>query len=202
MENIPRKAYRPRKKSVEMETSAPPIDTPISEVMPIQAANAVEIPKTPATTTPWKADIMKETTWRPGKKLEIPAKFKDSRFVYRFASTTDPSRVRQLIADGWEVDRSVQKKMEEFYGNKGMTKAYGGKALNDGTSLDSTWGLREMLLMRITKEEKEKHDAYYREIQDRKMRVMNAGRGNGEFEKMGLPNVTYGSVETRYEKLQ
>ncbi len=94
--------------------------------------------------------------WKPARTLEIPAHLKDSRFVYRFVERLRPGNLRKKIDEGWEIDTKLGKKLNEMYG--GLQKT-----LDDGSPIDSTVQIRELIVLRMPKVIHEERAKYYHE---------------------------------------
>ena len=82
--------------------------------------------------------------WKPARSLEIPQHLKDSRFVYRFVERLRPGNLRKKLDEGWEIDTKLGKKLNEMYG--GLQKT-----LDDGSPIDSTVQMRELIVLRMPK---------------------------------------------------
>jgi len=91
--------------------------------------------------------------WRPAKLLDIPEKFKDPNFVYRFCDKTKEGNIAKKQVEGWEVDKELSKKMSHLQH----------KTVRDGSSLDGTLQLRELVVMRMPVETKIGREQYYAE---------------------------------------
>jgi hypothetical protein len=92
-------------------------------------------------------------TWRPARMLDIPEKFKDPRFVYRHCTTNKPGNIQKKLAEGWEVDKEILKKMEK----EGLIP----KTIQDGEQQDGVMRIREMVVMRMPKELAQSRREYY-----------------------------------------
>jgi len=119
---------------------------------------------------------MTTKSWKPAKVLEIPEKFKDSRFVYRWVDRDRIGNVRKKLSEGWEIDSELTKKLVKLP-----------KTLQDGSNLDSTFHIRELILMRLPKELAEARRKYYAErsgdtlsAEKEKYRRQSDGRSYGD----------------------
>lgn len=82
------------------------LDESVQEIIQIQEAvqvpeNKVEEPKKEVT-----------TPWRPAQRLSVPAHIKDSRFVYRYGTTSIEGNIEKKIDEKWEKDPSGHKVRE------------------------------------------------------------------------------------------
>ena len=94
--------------------------------------------------------------WEPATLMGIPEHIKDPAFVYRYCTKEEarPGNIRKKIAEGWEIDTELSKKMARI----------NPPTINDGKPLDSTLQIREMIVMRMPKETKESRDAYFAKL--------------------------------------
>lgn len=92
--------------------------------------------------------------WKPARSLEIPQHLKDSRFVYRFVERLRPGNLRKKLDEGWEIDTKLGKKLSEMYG--GLQKT-----LDDGSPIDSTVQMRELIVLRMPKVVHEERAKYF-----------------------------------------
>lgn len=92
--------------------------------------------------------------WKPARTLEIPQHLKDSRFVYRFVERLRPGNLRKKLDEGWEIDTKLGKKLNDMYG--GLQKT-----LDDGSPIDSTVQMRELIVLRMPKVIHEERAKYY-----------------------------------------
>ena len=118
-------------------------------------------------------------SWEPAKVLEIPKRFLDPNFVYRFASKNQTGRIDKLKAEGWEIDHEVQKKVEKELQ----------KTISDGKAVDTSLQVRELVLMRLPKEAADARNAYYKQFTYQK-------GAKDELDKTGQ---SYGKVEITKE---
>lgn len=103
-----------------------------------------------------KAPEIKKTTmpWKPARITEIPENLKDHRFVYRQCNTQKTGNIQKKLQEGWEIDHILSKKLNELYG---LTRT-----LQDGSPMDSTFQIRELIVMRMPKEMAHERNEYYR----------------------------------------
>lgn len=97
-------------------------------------------------------DKPKTVSWKPAKILEILESFKDPRFVYRWADKDKMGNIRKKLSEGWEIDTTLTKKLANLP-----------KTLQDGSNLDSTFQVRELIVMRIPKELAAARNKFYSE---------------------------------------
>ena len=146
-----------------------------------------------------KKEIQKKvatTPWKPAKMLDIPEHMKDPAFVYRFVNTMRQGNEMKKLQEGWEFDSSLAKRLSEYHGLRGKTLA-------DGTPLDSTYKVRELIVMRIPREKAESRNKYYSDrgqVSTRSIKNQMAQSVRGEksntSEKWGDDSFTlYGNVE-------
>jgi hypothetical protein len=103
-----------------------------------------EEPEKKASTTPWK----------PAKRLNIPEELKDPRFVYRFVNTKREGNEVKKQDEGWEYDMELSVKLKQ----RGLAPLRG---IEDGTPLDSSYRIRELIVMRMPKEMAASRNKYY-----------------------------------------
>lgn len=92
------------------------------------------------------------TSWKPATLLDIPKHLKDPDFVYRFCDKNRDGNIDKKIAEGWEIDKELSRKMRQ-----------GRPTLDDGAGLDTTLGIRELIVMRMPVETAEARRKYYAE---------------------------------------
>lgn len=121
------------------------------------------------------------TPWKPYKRLNIPSYLKDPRYVYRFVNTKKEGNQERKLAEGWEYDRQLTKKLAER-NLLGVTRS-----VNDGTPLDSLYRVRELIVMRMPKEMAEARNKYYHDrslvtaqTMESGMKVSTSKEGNGD----------------------
>jgi hypothetical protein len=144
-------------------------------------------------------EIKKATTpWKPAKRLSIPEHLKNPRFVYRFVNTKKEGNELKKLDEGWEYDRELSEKLKAY----GLAQTRG---LQDGTPLDSTYRIRELVVMRMPKEMAEKRNEYYLEktkIDTGRMRQgMRTNMGNvGAHENAGVYADSFGLAGVNKEE--
>lgn len=102
------------------------------------------------------APVIKERPaekWNPVRLLDIPADLKDSRYTYRWCNKDKQGNIRKKASEGWEVDYELSKKLNSRLGLN--------KTLDDGSGVDSTLQMRELIVMRLPKEKAEARRKYY-----------------------------------------
>lgn len=90
-----------------------------------------------------------KSTWRPSRVLEVPEKFKDPAFVYRWVNTDKQGNYRKKLSEGWEVDMSLTKKMEPDV------------TIEEGKSIEGAMQVREMIVMRLPVEKAKARNQFY-----------------------------------------
>lgn len=88
-------------------------------------------------------------SWKPARVLDIPSSLKDSRFVYRWVAKKQDGRISKMKQEGWVIDEEISKKLEPI------------KTISDGSKIDSTTQVRELIVMKLPKELKTARDAFY-----------------------------------------
>ena len=120
--------------------------------------------------------------WQPSSILKIPKKFLNSNYTYRWVTGSREGNMRKKLSEGWEIDKDVSKKMmKENYLQESTAL--------DGKSPDGALRMREMTLMRMTKETAEKRREYYR---DKSVAAKNDAQANYEDQMEGRG---YGKVK-------
>ncbi len=136
-------------------------DIPTPELKEIKPEN---IPIKKKATTPWK----------PARVLDIPKHLKDPAFVYRWVDKDKPGNVRKKLSEGWEIDKELTKKMT------------GVRTATDGSNIDGTMQIREMIVMKIPKELAEARNKYFSErTKDNLEAEQNKFRGKTEGHSYG-----------------
>jgi hypothetical protein len=108
-----------------------------------------------------------QTPWKPAKTLEVPDEFRDPNYAYRWLNP-DPANLQRMIAEGFEIDTEISKKMPI---PEGTLQLYAGKSI-DGSTVRAG-----MVLGRIPKTvAKQMEDHYTREADAR----MPSIKGNVE----------------------
>lgn len=124
------------KEETQMESSA-------------NAAQEVTIPPVEATPEPVKHRVT--TPWKPARKLDIPEHLKNPAFVYRWCDKNKPGNIQKKMSEGWEVDKELSRKLT----------AIATRTLNDGSPLDGTAQIAELIVMRMPKEMAASRNEYY-----------------------------------------
>ena len=118
------------------------------------------MPQVPPTITPEEAQKLptsepikhKATTpWRPARKLDIPEHFKNPAFTYRWCDKNKPGNIQRKMSEGWEVDKELSRKLT----------AIATRTINDGSPLDGTAQVAELVVMRMPKEMAASRSEYY-----------------------------------------
>jgi len=95
------------------------------------------------------------TPWKPASLIEVPDKYKDPNFVYRFAKKDKAGNIQKKISEGWEIDTEVEERI------KNECPELLCPTINDGKPLDRSFHIREMVLMKMPKETADSRNAYY-----------------------------------------
>lgn len=132
---------------------------------PIIATDEVNVPRgtndvpTPETPVSLQNDTPKPikkhqatTPWKPASLLDIPERLKDPHFTYRFCDKGRVGNIQKKQAEGWEVDTELSKKINRM-GN-----------IQDGSSIDTTLHMRELIIMRMPKEMAKSRAEYYAKL--------------------------------------
>lgn len=125
------------------------------------------------------------TPWKPARLLDIPEKFKDPRFVYRFVDKKVDGNLAKKESEGWEVDKELSKKIKQLQ-----------RTVLDGSNLDGSLQIRELIVMRMPKELKEARMQYFEDMNTAKFRNTKKSLSNeaskisGDYVKDGV----YGEV--------
>ena len=124
--------------------------------------------------------------WKPASLIDIPAKYKDSRFEYYAATTSRTGNIQKKISEGWEIDTKITPQM----------RAAGAlpPTVHDGGQKDDTLRFRELLVMRMPKERVQKRREYFERlaresVEGEEARLDNALDGKG--------SRSYGDIKTR-----
>lgn len=129
--------------------------------------------------------------WEPATLMGIPEDLKDPAFVYRYCTKDEarPGNIRKKIAEGWEIDTELSKKMK----TRNLVPT-----INDGTPVDNTLQIREMIVMRMPKELKESRDAYFAKLNGENSKGTKENF-NDEVEKIsGGQTKAYGNIKTQW----
>ena len=107
--------------------------------------------KETTTERPAETRRVDNTPWEPAKVLDVPAHLKDPNYVYRWVNKEKPGNIRKKLSEGWEIDEKLAKKLDVELP----------KTIQDGSSVDSSHNVRELILMRLPKERKEARQKYF-----------------------------------------
>lgn len=91
------------------------------------------------------------TPWKPARKLDIPEHLKNPAFVYRWCDKNKPGNIQKKMSEGWEVDKELSRKLT----------AIATRTLNDGSPLDGTAQIAELIVMRMPREMAASRNEYY-----------------------------------------
>jgi hypothetical protein len=133
-----------------------------------------------AVTSPTVATVKKEPTtpWSPARILDIPERFKDPAFTYRWVNKDRAGNMRKKESEGWEIDTELTRKMSNL-----------ATTIEDGTPIDGTIQVREMIVMRLPQERAKARKEYYRDKNVRSIKDKAAhfkkevGGGYGEIKE-------------------
>lgn len=134
--------------------------------------------------TPTKHKVTRP--WEPAKLLDIPQHLKDPNFTYRFCNKNAIGNIQKKEAEGWEIDKDLSKKLQQLQ-----------RTINDGSKLDGTLQIREMIVMRMPKELAKARNEYYADKCEDAVRSSqrrfksDVSQISGDYQNTG----TYGQVE-------
>lgn len=89
--------------------------------------------------------------WAPARVLNVPKDFKEAGYRYRWATKNTPGRITKLQSEGWTIVKDPKRFM-----SAGLPRT-----INDGTQVDGTVQMRELILMRLPEHLGQERDAYY-----------------------------------------
>lgn len=124
------------------------------------SANVAPAMQVPPTITPEEAqklptsEIVKHRVtapWRPARVLDIPEHLKNPAFTYRWCDKNKPGNIQKKMSEGWEIDKELSRKLT----------AIATRTVNDGTPLDGTAQIRELVVMKMPKEMAASRNEYY-----------------------------------------
>ena len=182
----------PTEKSAAMQAGRKKLDN--FKIIPHENGYAIETQESTVVNaaTEEKSETKKHRVtrpWEPATLMGIPEHLKNPAFVYRYCTKEEarPGNIRKKIAEGWEIDTELSKKMVRI-----------SPTINDGKPLDSTLQIREMIVMRMPIELKKSRDAYFAKL--------NGGNSNGtqenfdvEVQKLsGGQTKAYGNTRTKW----
>lgn len=119
--------------------------------MTTSANEAPETTEPPIPLTPEPVKHRVTAPWKPARKLDIPEHLKNPAFVYRWCDKNKPGNIQKKMSEGWEVDKELSRKLT----------AIATKTLNDGSPLDGTAQIAELIVMRMPKEMAASRNEYY-----------------------------------------
>jgi len=96
----------------------------------------------------------KQTTpWKPARVLDIPQKLKDPNYTYRWCDVNKVGNIQKKLQEGWVIDKELGEKLSRLHGLN--------TSLQDGSPLDSTVRLRELIVMKMPKDMADSRNQYY-----------------------------------------
>lgn len=119
--------------------------------------------------------VTKATTpWKPARIMDIPSHLKDPAFTYRWCDKKKEGNIQKKESEGWIIDKELSKKMTTL----------ANKTIVDGTPLDGTMQLRELIVMKMPKEMAAERAIYYarkssKSMEDAKKKFETEARGIG-----------------------
>ena len=119
-------------------------ETPINPIVPLPEVIA---------TNPEPVKHQVTTPWRPSRVLEIPERLKTPGFVYRWCDKNKAGNIQKKLSEGWEVDKEISRKLT----------AIATRTINDGSPLDGTAQVRELVVMKMPKEMADSRNRYYQD---------------------------------------
>lgn len=108
-----------------------------------------------------KKEVISTKPWKQARVLDVPEKYKDPRYVYRWVNKSDVS-FRKKLSEGWIVDKEIAKKLILE------------KTIMDSDAKDGTTQVRGLILMKLTKEAAEQRKKFYANRQGRSMSHIDA----------------------------
>lgn len=149
----------------------------------VENAESVEIPKQENEPIPEKVtdntDIWVDGNWtEPADAFSIIDKYKDDRFVYKWANPklNGGTRIEDLIQQNWRIDDVMKKYVEGLSSYK-----------DNGTSTGTHTMVRGHLLMRMPKKSAKQRNEFYRNMANRGLKA--------EQEKLGQKvDGVYGNI--------
>ncbi|MCR4288282.1 MAG: hypothetical protein NUW09_09760 [Deltaproteobacteria bacterium] len=97
------------------------------------------------------------TSWKPARILDIPAEYKNPAFVYRWCNKMKEGNIAKKKAEGWVIDNEITKKMSATL------------TIEDGKPLDGTMNVRELVVMKLPKEQAAARAEFYASKSDAAM---------------------------------
>ena len=135
------------------------------------------------TTTDSGATVKKHkvtTPWKQASLIDVPEKYKDPNYVYRFVKDDKPGNVQKKIAEQWEIDTQVADRI------RNECPELLCPTINDGKQIGKSLKIREMVLMKMPKETADSRSAYY---ENRNLLAQGAGQSYKEQNKTSYGNV-------------
>ena len=116
--------------------------------------------------------------WKPARVLDIPQHLKDPNFVYRWGNKHKLGNIQKKVREGWIIDKELSAKLSLE------------STVQDGTPLDGTVQMRELIVLKMPKELAESRKAYFdsRIMDPQKLRE----KLDADINKVG--SVTYGAI--------
>lgn len=118
--------------------------------------------------------------WQPAKIMDIPKELKDPNFVYRCCNKSAPGNITKKEVEGWEMDKELSKKMKQLQ-----------RTILDGSPLDGTLQIRELVVMRMPKALAESRAKYYA---DKSSEAIQSAKGNYKSE-VGKSVEVFGQIQ-------
>lgn len=96
-------------------------------------------------------------SWKPARILDVPAQYLNNKYKYRFVTTNKEGNVAKKLNERWEIDKEVSGKLRK-------ARLLPPQTIKDGSQVDETYRIREMVLMHIPKPiAKERAEFYQRQ---------------------------------------
>ena len=126
------------------------------------------------------------TPWKPARLLDIPEKYKDPKFTYRFVDKKVDGNLSKKENEGWEIDKELSKKVKQLQ-----------RTILDGSNLDGSLQIREMIVMKMPKEMVESRKKYFEDINSAKFRGVKKSLNNAANQITGdsIQDGVYGEVK-------
>lgn len=139
--------------AVREALSIPPASSNGEDLSADTSSGAVTITLPASPPDPAPAKLKPPTTpWKPARRAEIPERFKDPRFTYRLCDKGTSGNIARKEEEGWVKDHDLSKKMNIIQ-----------RAVEDGTNIDTTYQIRELIAMKMPKEMAAARNKYYRD---------------------------------------
>lgn len=131
--------------------------------------------------------------WKPARLLDIPEKYKDPNFVYRFVDKKTDGNIAKKEAEGWIIDKELSKKIKQLQ-----------RTVLDGSGLDGSLQIREMIVMKLPKEMKEAREKYFESMNNAKFRDTKKSLSNENAKISGdyVKNGTYGEITVNQKEVE